>query len=72
VGDQDGLLNNDLRVEALRLLPTGEENTLVIPGANHADFGTYGPQPGDGPSSYTNEEMRAIITEALTTSVLGD
>ena len=71
VGDQDGLLDNDLRVEALSLLPAGEDATLVIPGANHADFGTYGPQPGDGPSSYTNEEMRAIITEALTTSVLG-
>ena len=71
VGDQDGLLNNDLRVEALSLLPASEDATLVIPGANHADFGTYGPQPGDGPSSYTNEEMRAIITEALTASVLG-
>lgn len=72
VGSQDGLLDDDLRVEALRLLPTGEETILVIPGANHADFGTYGPQPGDGPSSYSDEEMRAIITEALTTSVLGD
>ena len=71
VGDQDGLLDNDLRVEALSLLPAGEDATLVVPGANHADFGTYGPQPGDGPSSYTDEEMRAIITEALTTSVLG-
>ena len=71
VGDQDGLLDNDLRVEAFSLLPAGEDATLVVPGANHADFGTYGPQPGDGPSSYTNEEMRAIITEALTLSVLG-
>ena len=71
VGDQDGLLDNDFRVEALSLLPNGEDATLVIPGANHADFGTYGPQPGDGPSAYTDEEMRDIITEALTTSVLG-
>ncbi len=71
VGDQDGLLDNDLRLEALSLLPASEDATLVIPGANHADFGTYGPQPGDGPSSFTDEEMRAIITEALTASVLG-
>ena len=72
VGSQDGLLDNDLRLEATSLLPAGEETTLVIPGANHADFGTYGPQPGDGPSAYTHEEMRSLITEAFATSVWGD
>jgi hypothetical protein len=71
-GDQDGLLDDSVRREAEGLLPRGLHQTLSIPGANHADFGTYGPQPGDGDSVYSDHEMRAIITQALTTHIFSD
>ena len=72
VGDQDGLLDDALRREAESLLPPGQYRTFTIRGANHADFGTYGPQPGDGDSTYSYPTMRAMITGALTTHVLQD
>jgi hypothetical protein len=70
VGDRDGLLDDSLRREAEALLPPGPRTTVTIPGANHADFGTYGPQPGDGESSLTRAEAREALTEALSTHLL--
>ena len=72
IGDRDGLLDDSLRREAESLLPPGQHRTFTIRGANHADFGTYGPQPGDGESVYSNRVMRTMITGALTTHVLQD
>lgn len=72
VGDRDGLLDDSLRREAESLLPPGQYRTFTIRGANHADFGTYGPQPGDGDSAYSDRVMRTMITGALTTHVLQD
>jgi len=72
VGDRDGLLDDSLRREAESLLPAGQYRTFTIRGANHADFGTYGPQPGDGDSAYSDPTMRTMITGALTTHVLQD
>ena len=41
----------------------------VIAGGNHAQFGSYGAQSGDGAASVTPEEQRAetvrVIMEAL-------
>ena len=71
-GDRDGLLDDSLRQEAESLLPPQGHQTLVIEGANHADFGTYGPQPGDGESTMSNRSMRTILTEVLTTHVFQD
>jgi dienelactone hydrolase len=36
-----------------------------IPGANHASFGNYGVQPGDGEATITSAEARDAITDAL-------
>ena len=71
-GDRDGLLDDTLRRDAEGLLPPGRHTTVTIVGANHADFGTYGPQPGDGDSTRSNQVMRTLITDALTTHVLTD
>ena len=71
-GDRDGLLDDSLRQEAESLLPPQGHQTLVIEGANHADFGTYGPQPGDGESTMSNRSMRTILTEVLSTHVFQD
>jgi pimeloyl-ACP methyl ester carboxylesterase len=65
VGDRDGLLDDSLRRDAESLLPPGRHTTVTLQGANHADFGTYGPQPGDGESTVTDQVMRTMITDAL-------
>ena len=46
-GDQDGVLNMEKYMQYRANLP---EDTveLVLPGGNHAGFGCYGPQEGDG------------------------
>jgi len=37
---------------------------VVIKGGNHAQFGWYGPQPGDGVATISREEQQAQIVEA--------
>ena len=43
------------------------ENTsyLVIDGGNHAGFGMYGEQKGDGNATITRAEQIAIVTEMI-------
>lgn len=38
---------------------------MLLPGANHAAFGDYGPQPGDDPATASDEETRDRVTEAV-------
>ena len=44
----------------------------MIDGGNHAGFGAYGPQPGDGEATIPDAEIRAQITEALGPFLLGE
>lgn len=37
---------------------------VTIPGASHAQFGDYGPQPGDGQPTITNDAARAEVITA--------
>lgn len=64
LGSRDGLTDSAVVDEAAGLLPDGH-TTLVIDGANHASFGSYGPQAGDGSSMVSPEEMRIQLTAAL-------
>lgn len=63
-GSQDGLSTPDKIAGAADLLP---DDTLfvVIEGGNHAGFGAYGPQPGDGAATIPESEITSQITEAL-------
>ena len=46
-GSEDGVLNREKLTEGGKYLP--EDAVIqVIPGGNHAQFGSYGPQKGDG------------------------
>jgi len=63
-GDRDGVLNME-KYETYRLnLP---EDTLeqVLEGGNHAGFGSYGPQEGDGTAAITGKEQIRITAEAV-------
>lgn len=63
-GSKDGVLNMESYSENRSHLP---ENTteLVIDGGNHAQFGSYGKQDGDGDAEITAEEQLEITAEAI-------
>lgn len=63
-GSEDGHVE-DLAAAA-DLLPA-DTMWQVIDGGNHAQFGSYGKQPGDGKASISREEQQAQIVEATLT-----
>lgn len=54
-------------IEASKGLLPLQTQWVVIEGGNHAQFGWYGPQPGDGQASISREEQQAQIIEATLT-----
>jgi pimeloyl-ACP methyl ester carboxylesterase len=61
-GTHDGAVS---KLEASKsLLPQGTE-WVAVEGGNHAGFGWYGPQPGDGVATISREEQQAQTTEAI-------
>lgn len=67
-GSEDGVLNRE-KIEAGRQYAPEDYTEAVIEGGNHAQFGNYGAQRGDGTPAVTAEEQQAeavrIITETL-------
>lgn len=64
MGDSDGVLNR--RAVADNEGNLGEDaRELVIPGGNHAQFGSYGPQDGDGEASLSPGEQRALTADEI-------
>lgn len=63
-GSNDGLSTPEKIRAASGLLPA-DAVFAEIPGANHASFGNYGVQPGDGEATITSDEARDAITDAL-------
>lgn len=64
-GTHDGLIDERARAEGERFLPAGSPAATAIAGANHASFGTYGEQPGDGVEALTDAEFRDILTTIM-------
>ena len=62
-GSEDGVLNM-ARVKKASQYGTVDE--LVIEGGNHAGFGNYGEQKGDGISTISEEEQQKEAVEAIT------
>lgn len=63
-GENDALSTPAIIDENAGLLPA-DAVFVTIEGANHASFGDYGPQSGDGPRTITSEQMRAELTALL-------
>lgn len=63
-GENDGVSDLATVEAGLSLLPDDAE-FVVIEGANHASFGDYGPQAGDGERSIAREQMREELTALL-------
>ena len=54
----------DKVVEGRDLLPEGSVE-ICIEGGNHAQFGSYGEQKGDGQATISGEEQRRQTVEAF-------
>lgn len=63
-GTNDGVLNRKNYEKNRGLLPSGATE-LVLQGANHAQFGSYGPQKGDLPAGISPEEQRRPVWESM-------
>ena len=63
-GSEDGVLDMEKYEEAKDLLP--EEHTeVIIAGGNHAQFGNYGEQDGDGIATISADEQQDATTNAI-------
>lgn len=69
-GDADGVMNREKYAETRMNLP---ENTVevVLPGGNHAQFGDYGHQKGDGVAAISPQEQIAQTVQAILPTLLG-
>ena len=65
-GSEDGVLNREKYAEYKPNLPEGFTET-VIEGGNHAYFGVYGEQEGDGTATVTPAEQLERTVEAILT-----
>lgn len=59
----DGLATSD-KIEASRRLLPADTRWVEIVGGNHAQFGSYGAQPGDGQAEISGEEQMRQIAAA--------
>jgi len=66
VGSQDTVVNKQAWDSAKSRLP-GDTRFREIVGANHAQFGDYGPQPGDtaDPDMSAAEQQRITVNESI-------
>jgi pimeloyl-ACP methyl ester carboxylesterase len=62
-GTRDGLASVD-EVEVSRTLLPPDAQYTPLEGGNHAQFGWYGPQPGDKEATLSHEEQEAQIVAA--------
>ncbi|WP_029069490.1 alpha/beta hydrolase [Jonesia quinghaiensis] len=63
-GSEDGLSTQEKVADSRGLLPT-DAQLVEIEGANHASFGAYGPQSGDGEASIDEYAMLIRITDEI-------
>lgn len=63
-GDTDGVMRRE-RYEQCRTNLPADAVELVIAGGNHAGFGCYGAQAGDGAATISAIEQQAIAADAI-------
>ncbi len=64
-GSEDGVLNREKYESYRENLPENTAET-VIEGGNHAGFGSYGAQDGDGSARISAQEQTRVTAELLT------
>lgn len=67
-GENDGVLNREKLKAGFKLAP-GDYREVVIDGGNHAQFGSYGEQKGDGAATIPAEEQQKITADTILETV---
>ena len=68
-GSEDRVLNREKMAEAEAFLPE-DAVVMEIPGGNHAQFGNYGPQKGDGEAEITAQVQQEVALKMIETQML--
>lgn len=63
-GSRDNVLDKDKLVNRKDLLPS-DTDFVIIEGGNHAQFGDYGKQKGDGIASISRKEQQDVVVEKV-------
>jgi len=63
-GSNDGLATEAKIQNSLKNLPA-DTKVVLIEGGNHAQYGNYGPQAGDGIATISREEQQRQTTTAM-------
>ena len=69
-GSEDGVMNREKYEKYKSNLPEAFTE-IVIEGGNHAGFGSYGEQAGDGEASLSWEEQVRLTADAILTMIQG-
>ena len=67
-GSEDKVLNREKLEEGRELLPLGFQE-YCIEGGNHAWFGNYGEQEGDGTAEISKEEQQEQTVDSILTMI---
>lgn len=70
-GSEDGVLKMD-KIEKGRTYMPASYTEICIEGGNHAQFGNYGLQKGDGNASISREEQQNQTVEAIYEMIMDD
>ena len=69
-GSEDGILNRQKLAAGQQYLPASALSE-ELPGGNHAQFGDYGPQRGDGAATLSREQQTAWAAERIAGMIIG-
>ena len=64
-GDKDGVLDMEKYEENYENLPAAMTEEVIIKGGNHAQFGSYGKQDGDGEAAITAKSQLKQTVKAI-------
>ena len=64
-GSEDGVMNRQAYEKNLGNVDAPTAAEYIITGGNHAQFGSYGPQNGDGTATISAEEQQADVADAV-------
>lgn len=69
-GTEDGVLNREKYEKNRKNLPE-DAAEIILDGGNHAFFGSYGPQKGDGQAAITPAQQQAQTAQAILKFIRG-
>ena len=70
-GTEDKVMNHDEYEKKKSLLPSQQEE-IILEGGNHAYYGNYGEQKGDGVASISRDEQQSLVSQKVVKFVLSE